>query len=96
MWFRSGMVVPDARQSPRERACPLHAGQKASYAAPGAEFIEPDGKNDAEVWVLDSPSGTWRRAAVLKEDRALSVASFKGRLYLGTGARGRIYASRKR
>jgi len=74
----------------------LHAEQKARYAAPGAEFIEPDGKNDAEVWALDSPSGTWRRAAVLKEDRALSVASLNGRLYVGTGARGRIYASRKR
>ena len=74
----------------------LQAGRQASYAAPGAEYIEPDGKNDAEVWVLDSPKGTWKRATALKEDRALSVASFKESLYVGTGARGRIYASRKR
>lgn len=62
------------------------------YAAPGAEYKPPDGQNDAAVWTLGK-NKKWNKLVDLQEDRALSLASFQGKLFVGTGNQGKIYAS---
>jgi hypothetical protein len=62
----------------------------AAVSDVGSSFLG-DGENNAQLWILngDSLQKIWEG----EEDSALGLASYEGRLWLGTGREGNIYVS---
>ncbi|MBI5361376.1 MAG: hypothetical protein HZA48_12435 [Planctomycetes bacterium] len=68
---------------------------------PGAPFPQEitwqkgDGEINAEIWRGKSltKQKAWEKIADIEEDRALTLEVFEGRLFVGTGCKGNLYAS---
>lgn len=68
---------------------------------PGAPFPQEitwqkgDGEINAQIWRGKSltKQKAWEKIADIEEDRALSLEVFEGRLFVGTGYEGNLYAS---
>lgn len=68
---------------------------------PGAPFPQEitwqkgDGEINAQIWKGNSlvKPKAWEKLAAINEDRALALEVFEGRLFVGTGCKGNLYAS---